>query len=455
MDFSDKEVRTFLRQTLCHGDAELLRHYDKGNVKSFRAKVRDEDVIKAVQFFVTDCAQDVLIRMIGDLTTVMKPYGDLIISGGTAFNAYLDANDRIATSDIDTKFTPLFKYKGKLVTSRDTHFFGLLQAAKLVMWNTLGQFALRYRAILAQRIKKYILGSHFGKMLGLSLTPMGLRRRYTLIKKSPAKKVLVDIELFAMDLQFRYFRGTRNIGGLVDIAYMRPSEFGYEATYSKIPGFYYVNRDTNRVVLDKRVLVASPKFLVEDVYHLQKFHLRPGKLALDRRRLYHFCKKALQLKGIKPTDTLDHLYARAKGHTRSAGTNLLARPQASLQQALRVNPTRYAAVTSPPKYDRVLAQFFYGIKGVRGLNIPGYAPTNSNQRFDQEKGTWVRTTSTRYIRNEANYRPVTVKKGPNVFLRDTLYGYNPARDNWIPETLVRKAAMIPMVGLTKKVPINQ
>jgi hypothetical protein len=36
----------------------------------------------------------------------MKNMGDLIVSGGEAFNLYVEYNNRIITTDIDAKFVP-------------------------------------------------------------------------------------------------------------------------------------------------------------------------------------------------------------------------------------------------------------------------------------------------------------------------------------------------------------
>mgnify|MGYP006897443883 CR=1 FL=1 len=35
--------------------------------------------------------------------------GDIVISGGEAFNIYFDRDSRVITSDIDTKFVPRFR----------------------------------------------------------------------------------------------------------------------------------------------------------------------------------------------------------------------------------------------------------------------------------------------------------------------------------------------------------
>jgi hypothetical protein len=388
----------------------------------------------------------------------MKPCGDLIISGGAAFNAYFDKENRIITTDIDTKFTPIFKIDNKLVTSKNPKFFSLLQVTKLLFWNKLGEIVTRYNSIICNKIKKYIIGSQIGLLLGISLAKgaHALNRRYTLIKKSKKLGVLIDVELFAIDLQLKYFLPSEerikiyNIGGILDIAFMRPSEFGYEATYTKDSGIHVANVNTGKVIYKKNILVASQKFLIDDLYYLQKFKLRPGKQSSDRKRMYIFCKYSLNVKNIKQTDSLEIIYNKSKNKVVSTRTNLLSRPpftQKYINQALRINPLRYSNVTTPPDYKKVMKQLFYGLKGGNRISIKGYSKTNSNLRFEPNNGKWVKNISPTYIHNEANYRPNKIEGEPTVQLLDILYGYNPARDNWIPIQVLEKAAEIPLAGL--------
>lgn len=463
--YSKKTIDEFIKSTLCQDDALLYKYYQDVDVQKFRSRLSkfreiDDNISKFVQTCITEFTRDVIINIIEELTLFMKPFGDLIMSGGAAFNAYFDTDNRIITTDIDTKFTPIFKVDGKMINSKDPKFFGLLQVAKLLIWNKLGQIVIRYNSIICKRIQKYIIGTQIGKLLGISFAKVhALNRRYTLIKKDKSKSVLIDIELFAIDLQLKYFLPSekkvslRNIGGILDIAFMRSSEFGYEATYTKDSGLHIVNIVTGKVTYKKNILIASPKFLIDDLYYLQKFKLRPGKQSKDRKRMYIFCKYALNTT-VKPTDSLEVMYNKSKDKPKSTRTNLLSRPnftQQYITRASRVNPLRYSNVTTPPDYSKIIKQLFYGLKGSKKLNIPGYNKTNSNMRFEPNKGTWIKNNSPTYIHNEANYRPINITKGktPNVQLLDILYGYNPARDSWISTTILEKSAEIPLSGLKK------
>ena len=74
--------------------------------------------------------------------------------------------------------------------------------------------------------------------------------------------------------------------------------------------------------------------------------------------------------------------------------------------------------------------------------------------FNLEKMNWTsRMNNTNYIRNELNFRPVKAKPLPstirNVNMEETLYGFKPIRDHWVPKPILEKSAMIPFIGLKK------
>jgi len=306
--YSEKTIQDFVKSRLCQNDSVLYKYYEEDEVTKFRKRLvrlgnTDDDIKTVVQTCITDAVRDILRNLIGELGLYMKPFGDLIISGGEAFNAYFDRDSRIVTTDIDTKFTPFFHTKRETVNSEYPTYFGYTQMAKLVMWDRLGYIVTRLNNIIVKRVQKFVVESKIGKLLGISFSGIKhpLRRRYTLIKKDKQNGVLIDIELFAIDLQIKYFIPSlkrvslKNIGGVLDIAYMRPYEFGYEATYTKNSGVYIRNPVTKKLIYNKNVLIASQKFLIDDLYHLQKFKLRPGKKEKDQKRMFIFCKNVLKV----------------------------------------------------------------------------------------------------------------------------------------------------------------
>jgi hypothetical protein len=469
--YSEKTIHKFVYDKLCQGDKVLYGYYENGNIKKFRNRLSrmgdtDEDIKTVVQTLITDAVRDILRTTIGNLGLYMKPFGDLIVSGGEAFNAYFDRDSRIVTTDIDTKFVPVIRTSAKhVITSKDPAFFGYLQITKLILWEQIGKLVTKLNGIIRKRVEQLVVKSKIGKLLGISFTGVlhPLHRRYTLIKKNKQSGTLIDIELFTIDLQIRYFLpsenkvGFRNIGGILDIAFMRPSEFGYEVTYTKNSGMYIRNPISKKLTFNKSVLVASKKFLIDDLYYLQRYNLRPLKKEKDRKRMYMFCKNVLKVEDISSSDSLESIYKKSVHKAKSSSTNLLKRPiftKRYLIRALRIDPLNYENVTTEPVKTKVIKQLFYGIKGANNLKIPGYLPTYSNYRFLANNGKWVKNENPAYIHNEATYRPDKITRVTKVHLRDILYGYNPARDQWLPKEIVEKSAMIPLVGLKNKSFIN-
>ena len=98
---------------------------------------------KIVYLLVTDSLRDIILETIGEISEHMKNTGDLIVSGGEAFNLYMDYNNRIITTDIDAKFVPRMPVNPK--------FFGKLQATKLILWDKLGEIAKKLNTRVRKR----------------------------------------------------------------------------------------------------------------------------------------------------------------------------------------------------------------------------------------------------------------------------------------------------------------
>lgn len=459
--YSEKAVNNFIKKTVCHGDALLLKYYQDGKIKSFRRrleilKVDPKDIQKIIYIYVTDTIRDVILDTIGNLTRYMNPMGDLVISGGEAFNYYFDRDSRVITSDIDTKFVPRFRKK---------NFFENLQATKLILWEKLGRTSIDIEKKIIEKIEK--TRNMITRMYGISLpksTPV-VTRRYSLIRKkkqSPNKvsavtpeNVLIDVELFTLDLKIRYFStqdnkiSLRNLGGILDIALMRPGELGYDVAFDRVRGYVNINHKYN-----PNIIIASKRFLLEDLYLMQSLGLRPEKKEKDRKRMYTFATKILGLKDVKSSDTIYDIFLKSvkvlpmKTRTKQVVKDL---PNKLLKKAEGVNPYNYQNRTTQPLKSKVIGQFLVGFKGPRGLTIKGIKETSGPFRFDVTKERWVRNNSPYYVKNEYNYRPNNkFKSNINVnSLKPTniLYGYNPQRNYKMSEKIIQAASMIPLIGL--------
>lgn len=396
------------------------------------------DVNSLIQTRITIATRDIIIDTIGKLTNYMKPMGDMIISGGEAFNSYFTPESQIVTTDIDTKFSPLFRIgPKKILMSRDPLFFEHIQITKLILWDKLGQVALALNDRIRKRIQKMLPD--------VTTVPLTVTRRYTLIRKhkqSDDEKVtegdtLIDIELFALDVHVIYNGVKMDIGGLLDIAFMRPSEIGYDVIYTRQHGIKYHNPITGKQLYNKNVLVSSKKFLIEDLYILQSLNLRPKKKSKDQLRMYRFAKTVLGV-NVKTSDTISTIFKKCKPHvpiTNYVSKRPIFHLKYWLKKALRVDPLKYRKVTTRPH--TILAP---GIQGPKGLRIPGYKPTYSDYIFNLRKHVWLPTSSNMYIKNEMNYRPSNTRV-PSVF-KPTLYGYKPDRNIKIPRSLINKSMLI-------------
>ena len=146
--YSETAVSKFMNKNLFFGDPVLKKYYEQDELKKFRNRVNrmysKESFEKMAYIVVTDSIRDIIYEVISELTVFLKPMGDIIVSGGEAFNVYMDRNDKVVTSDIDTKFAPRMK--------PDEKYFGKLQAVKLLLWNRLGEISKKINIRVRDRI---------------------------------------------------------------------------------------------------------------------------------------------------------------------------------------------------------------------------------------------------------------------------------------------------------------
>lgn len=463
--YSEAVINKFISENLYFKDDKLKKYYERNlqrDLGKFRARLqsahKDKDFEKIMYVFVTDSIRDIILDTIGKLTQFLNTSGDLIVSGGEAFNLYMDLDNRIVTSDIDAKFVPRIPMNDK--------YFGKLQAVKLLLWNKMGELAQQ----LNMRIKKRLMmmqkkHSKLFKFLGIGFKTKGpyVTRRYSLIKKKktatnnrPSKgDVFIDVELFALDLNIRYFSPESGkiedvtMGGILDIPFMRPKEFGYEVALSKRKGVTYRDVVTGKLINDKRIFVASKEFLIEDIYLMHKLRLRPEKKEKDRQRLV----KLSQLfdKRVKASNSIDDVFKRIAPKIKANSKASRKPTKVSINQAKKVDPYKYRNFTTKPSDERLSKQIVHGLKPVvKNTNVEGYKKSSGNQRFNTKNLKWKNVQNNAYVKNEYPLRPENAKPLPkNMNVTKTLYGYNPRRNQWVPKTLLNKSAAIPFVGLKK------
>lgn len=452
--YNDSTLKQFMRKNLFFDDPVLERYYERGDVKSFRSRLvrshKNESLEKMLYAFVTDISRDIIMKTIGEITRFMNPMGDVIISGGEAYNYYVDKSKRIVTSDIDTKFVPRIPY--------DSRYFGKLQAMKLLLWDKLGEISVKIQREVQSRLTT---NSKLASFLGFKPSnklPV-VTRRYTLIKKkkegtgSTVSKgdVLIDVELFALDLNIRSFFiesgkiEERTLGGFLDIPFMRPGEFGYEVIDTRRAGVTYMDRNKNKLVTDKNMYIAGKKFLIDDLYLMQKLGLRPEKKIKDKQRMQGLVK---MLTGkANPKNTIEKLFLSVQNTSFTPMARSKRVGRVNVTAASKINPRKYEKYTTKPSVDSLSRKILFG---KNGNSANGFRSGNGNIRFNVNKLRWVEDTSRTYIGNQYNLRPVDpVKINQSVLDNPPLYGYNVNRDSWIQKSILKKSALIPVIGLKK------
>ena len=451
--YSSNTMVRFIKGTLCGGDPITYKHYMNDNMRFFRKRLQDPKQVEQVVYVMcTNILRDVIFDIIGKTTEYMKPWGDLIVTGGEAFNNYFEQVDRIVSSDIDTKFVPTF------MSPFQQKFFGYLQYCKLHMWNHMGKIAQQFNTLFRERVK-LLQSTKIGKLLGIRVSrdPVSLRRRYTLIKKSKGAKVLIDVELFALDLKLRYYSpedgkiAERNLGGILDVAMMRPLELGYEIAFTRQRGIYYKNPVTTENIYNKRILIASKQFLIEDLYLMKSLGLRPEKAQKDKKRMVTFAKKILKLPVTIQTPEEDVFKKSIEilGTTMQRKLPRVLRPSIHVKKV--INPFTYQKYTTPMKMSTLKKLYVPGIRTKQYNQIQGFEKTNSNLYFNIKSKMWKPSRNPYYVHDMYNFRP---EKGTQVGIKrmkaeNALYSRNAARNSWVPRTLLRNSAFIPFVGLKK------
>ena len=420
-----------------------------------KSKSKPKNIEQVVYVLITNSIRDVIFDIIGEITVHMKRWGDLIVTGGEAFNNYFDVDDRVVSSDIDTKFIPIFIDKNGIpVTPFQKKFFGYLQYAKLDLWNLCGKLARKYTPVIKERIT-YLSKTKLGKYLEIS-SPQNVTRRYTLINKSVRDRVLIDVELFALDIGLKYYcpfdkkAKLRNIGGILDIAMMRPFEIGYEIAFTRDRGIVYRNPQTDKLRYNKNILIASQKFLVEDLYLMKKLGLRPNKQEKDKKRMLTFARKILNIKNVS-SKTRDDIIFKLSINKFKNVKNIQVRKRQSidsdfLKRVSTLKPGLYKKFTTKPIIDKVLKIHRPGLLN-NSLNTS--YKTNSEFYFDKKKKDWRMSKNPFYVRNRFMYRNKEPRMNNQNIIpyENTLYSHYPKRDRWIPREIIRKSAMIPYIGL--------
>jgi|TARA_R110002049_G_scaffold49769_1_gene141932 hypothetical protein len=190
---------------------------------------------------------------------------------------------------------------------------------------------------------------------------------------------------------------------------------------------------------------------------MQKMGLRPGKIEKDRKRMIAL-GRLMSKKRILSTDSIDTIAKKVgiklgkPAHTFRAYTKV---GPTLIKKASQINPQKYKLSTTTPSKEKLSKDIVYGLKSnSNNMKTPvNYLRTQSNHIFNIKKMNWKPNPNQNYIKNEMNFRPVKPKPLPSkindIKMEETLYGFKPLRDQWVPRPLLEKSAMIPFIGLKK------
>ena len=207
-----------------------------------------------------------------------------------------------------------------------------------------------------------------------------------------------------------------------------------------------MNRHSNKLVTDKNIYIAGKKFLVDDIYLMQKLGLRPEKKIKDKQRMFKLVK---MLTGkAKASDTLENLFKSVQNTRFTPKRVYKTDGKVNMTSAGKVNPRKYEKYTTEPSIDSLSRKILYGANTEQ--NKLGFVRTDGTMRFDLNTLQWVENKRKVYIGNQYSLRPRnSVPVSNDVLKNPPLYGYNPKRDSWVSSSLLKRSALIPVVGLKK------
>ena len=461
--YSQATLDKYIISNVCQDDKTLYKYYTDGKTKEFRGRlsklIDQKKMSKIALTLCTDVMRDYIYKIVQQMNKLLAPYGDLIVSGGEAFNLYLSKESRVVTGDIDTKFVPG-------IHPDDPEFFGKLQVVRLAMWDALGRMAKKANNTSMQKYNDTLKKNKLARMLGLQIENKPFRFRYTLLPKQKRGRtvgpregnVFMDVGIFALDLNVKYYKSSakrvmaQKLGGILDAPIIRRDEFSSD-----------VYKDFIRHTV-RGIPLASKRFLLEDLELLVKYGIRKGdKLKKDKIRLKLFIQDVLKA-NIKPTAaSFNAIMKIAKKHlpTRPKTPKRTIKPFPT-NNWRKFNPAAHESLIAPLSQSQLTFLLYPLINDAVPLRrLP------VSFRFCPKRARWTRVKCTQRRGNMMRIRPapnaeisvdklnkirarvIPILKKDQFPMQTLLYGYIPSRNDWMPIGLVNKAILIGLLGQLK------
>lgn len=181
---------------------------------------------------------------------------------------------------------------------------------------------------------------------------------------------------------------------------------------------------------------------------MHKLGLRPEKKEKDRQRMLKLARIVTK-KQINSSEHMDKILKLVHKTPRTPAKKIVPTKYVNMQRAKRINPSKYVSYTTQPSKEKLSKQIVYGLdSSINNINIEGFTRTHGTSRFNTNSLLWKPDTSRSYIKNEYNFRPTyPVELPKKIKMEETLYGFKPVRDKWVPKPILEKSAMIPFIGL--------
>ena len=426
---------------------------------------------------ITNILRPILYNTLYEINEGMEHYGQFIIAGGEAFNLNVEKSSRKLTPDIDTKFIPYFgknipseaEYTGAILKIKEYFWYEVLEKAVQNLNNGYDELYKNVLQPLENCPEFKLFTFKFIKPKSLSgkkrtkgdekyhtYTPPFRKRSILIPKNRGEKDMFYDLNLFAIDLfvqEYKFFpielqaqkisigdklnfKEGSSIDGILDLAFMRPGQFGYEVSEPgnntvisvsslpvvdkeyKVPTCLienYSENITSAIFTDKKIRIASAKFLAKDIEEIVALKLRPGKSSKDLYRQliipYDKYYKKVYANAIKQGAT--HEQATEYAH------NIGEIYKSSYDYAIKNNATHIHAVNYAMLYADAIAQ------GATNEQAIEYAQENylkyPNSEEDDEKmedykteiiiePTNIKTPKFNTVFNRDNINPLTISK---------------------------------------------
>ena len=163
-------------------------------------------------------------------------------------------------------------------------------------------------------------------------------------------------------------------GGILDIPFMRPNEFGvWSCGVKKGWGLFTKTKTPTPWYMISVYMLPESAFYSTTFIWCKNWVLDAEKREKDRQRMYKLSKLITKGANIRPTDDINTIYERTYDKIKSVSRKISRPTRVNISLASKINPYKYAEYTTKPQADRLSKQIVYGVKtSIPNVNIQGF-----------------------------------------------------------------------------------